>query len=212
MRRVSSLGGEPGVEIRSAIGVNLLCAVRLVVVLALSALEARVDLGANTDALADLNQADLGANLEDLADNLVADGQRVWAVTPVAVDGVLVAGADTAGLDLDVDIVVAKGTRLPRALLEIQPVLLAGGLEAFELVGVSHFEIGDDEDERICRWEMKKNEELSMRKKKRKRRGKKREKDERARSKIKRSIVTSIIQPYYPPPTILEKKKMEYEG
>jgi hypothetical protein len=45
-------------------------AVGLVVVLALAALEARVTLRADTDALALLDQGDLGADADGLADDL----------------------------------------------------------------------------------------------------------------------------------------------
>jgi hypothetical protein len=51
---------------------------------------------------------------------------------------VTITGADTAALDLDVDIVLAKGTRLEGVLLEVGPVLGAGGLEALELIGDRH--------------------------------------------------------------------------
>lgn len=139
MRRVAALRGEASIEVRRAISVNLVLAVRLVVVLALTALEARPDLGADTDALADLGEGHLGTDLEDLADDLVADSQRVRAAAPFAADGVQVAGADTAALNLDVDVVVAKGARGPRVLFKVLPFLGAGGLEARELFGVRHF-------------------------------------------------------------------------
>lgn len=113
VRRVSSLGGEPGIEIRGTIGINLVLAVRLVLILALAALQARVDLSTDTDSLADLCKSDFRTDPDDLADDFMSDGQRVWAVTPVTADGVTVTGADTAAFCLDVDVVVAKGSGLP---------------------------------------------------------------------------------------------------
>lgn len=130
--------GESSIQVRRTVGINLVLAVRLIVVLALLALQARVHLSTDTDALADLGHGDLLANLEDLANDLVADSERVRAASPVAGDGVHVAGADTAALDLDVDIVRAKGAGGPGVLLELKPILRRGGLEARELFGVRH--------------------------------------------------------------------------
>lgn len=135
------MGHETSVEVLSAVGVNLVLAVGLVLVLALAAVKARVDLGADTDALAGLGESDLGADTEDLADDFVSDGKRVGGVrTPFAVDLVKVTGADTAGVDLDVDVVVAKGTGLPGVLFKLEELFGAGGLEALELVRDRHFE------------------------------------------------------------------------
>lgn len=88
-------------------------AVRLVLVLALVALQARPDLSTDTDSLADLGESDFGTDAHDLADDFVSDGQRVRAVAPVAADGVAVTGADTAAFCLDIHVVVAKGSGLP---------------------------------------------------------------------------------------------------
>jgi hypothetical protein len=68
----------------------------------------------------------------------VADSKRVRAFTPISADGMAITGADTAALDLDVYIVLAKGTGLKRVLLEVGPVLGAGRLEALELIGDRH--------------------------------------------------------------------------
>jgi hypothetical protein len=113
VRRVSSLGGESGIEIGGAIGIDLMLAVRLVLVLALAALQARPDLSTDTDSLADLGESDFGTDTHDLADDFVSNGQRVRAVAPVTADGVTVTGADAAAFSLDVDVVVAKGSGLP---------------------------------------------------------------------------------------------------
>ena len=138
MRRVTTLSLEPSVKVIRAISINLILTVGLVVVLALTAVLARPNLRTSTNTITDLGEGDLVAYTKDLADDLVADSERVGAVTPVAADGVTVTGADTTALDLDVDIVLAKRTRLERVLLEVGPVLGAGGLEALELIGDRH--------------------------------------------------------------------------
>lgn len=140
MRGVTTLSLEPSIKVISAISINLILAVGLVVILALTAVLARPNLRTSTNTITDLGEGDLVAYTKDLADDLVADSERVGAVTPVAADGVTVTGADTAAFDLDVDIVLAKGTRLEGVLLEVGPVLGAGGLEALELVGDRHDE------------------------------------------------------------------------
>lgn len=70
VRRVTSLGDDARLGPDGAKRVHLLGAVRLVVVLALAALEARPRLGADADALAGLDEGDLGADAEGLADDL----------------------------------------------------------------------------------------------------------------------------------------------
>lgn len=138
MRRVAALCGEARIQVFGAVGVNLVLAVGLVVVLALTAFKARVDLGTNTDTITLLSQRHFGADAKDLANDFVADGQRVRATAPFAADGVQVTGADTTALNLDINIVVAKRTRLPRALLEVEVVLGVGCLETLKVVGDAH--------------------------------------------------------------------------
>lgn len=65
----------------------------------------------------------------------MADGQRVGLGTPVALDGVNITGADTAALNLDIDVVVSEGLRVELLLLEVLPGLGAVDLEAGELLG-----------------------------------------------------------------------------
>lgn len=143
VRRITALGLETSIEVISAISVDLVLTVGLVVILALTALKTRPNLGTSTDTVADLCESDLITNTKNLANNLVAYSERIRATAPVAADGVTITGADTTALDLDVDIVLAKGTGLKRVLLEVGPVLGAGGLKALELVGNRH-----DDDER----------------------------------------------------------------
>lgn len=130
--RVATLGDVVGPRIRGPVRVDLLEAVRLVVVLAVPALEAGVDLRPDADPLSHLDEGDLGAHPEHFADDLVADGKRVGHRSPVPAERVHIAGANTAALDLDVDIVVAKRSGLPTALLQILPFLSTRGLEAAE--------------------------------------------------------------------------------
>jgi hypothetical protein len=141
VRRITTLCLESGVKVISAIGVNLILTVGLIVILALTAVQTRPDLGTSTDTVADLCERDLVTNTKNLANDLVANSKRVRAFTPVSADGMAITGANTAALDLDVYIVLAKGTGLKRVLLEVGPVLGAGGLEALELIGDRHDDV-----------------------------------------------------------------------
>ena len=67
---IATLRDDARVRPNSAVCIQLVLAVRLIVVLALAALEARVRLSSDTHPLALLDQRDLGANLDRLADNL----------------------------------------------------------------------------------------------------------------------------------------------
>lgn len=87
---------------------NLVWAIVLVVAFALRALQAGPDLSTDADTVALLDGLDLGADLDGLADDLVADADGQRCTTPAAVDCVNIATADTAALDLDVDVVVAE--------------------------------------------------------------------------------------------------------
>lgn len=68
----------------------------------------------------------------------MAYGKGVVLGAPFAVDGVEIAGADATALDLNVDVVIAKGLRLELILVEVLPRLGAIDLEAGELFGVRH--------------------------------------------------------------------------
>lgn len=83
-------------------------AVILVVALALRALQARPDLGTNTSTVANLECRNLGSNFYDLANDLVADSDGCWRFTPATCDGVYIGTANTAALDLDIDIVLTE--------------------------------------------------------------------------------------------------------
>lgn len=65
----------------------------------------------------------------------MADGEGVGLSTPVTLDGVDITGANTAALDLDIDIIVSKRLGVKLLLLEVLPGLRAIDLEAGELLG-----------------------------------------------------------------------------
>ena len=74
----------------------------------------------------------------------VADSKGEFLFTPAAVDGVDIAAADTAGLDLDVDVVVAKRLGLELVLVKFGPGLGSVDLEAGKLFGVRHCSVERD--------------------------------------------------------------------
>lgn len=86
----------------------LLLAVRLVVLLALRAVQAGRDLRTNADAVANLDGRHLGADLDGRSDDFMAGNDGVVLVAPAARHGVEVGAADAAACDLDIDVVVAK--------------------------------------------------------------------------------------------------------
>lgn len=84
-------------------------AVILICGLALRALETRPDLGSHAHAVSLLDPGpDSLADLDSLADDLVADTERPFVVTPAARDGVDIGAAHAARLDLHVNIIVPK--------------------------------------------------------------------------------------------------------
>lgn len=82
----------------------------------------------------------------DKAKNTVSDSKGELLLAPSTRDGVQVAAADAAGLDLDVDVVVAKGLGVKLVLVELIPRLGAVDLEARELVGIRHCSGGEMSD------------------------------------------------------------------
>ena len=106
MAAVPALRDNSGIGPYCAICIHLMHAVGLIVVLALFALEAGIQLRTEAHALAGFHQRDFGPDSQGLANDLVADGQREVLVAPAAADGVHIGAADPAGLDLDLDIIV----------------------------------------------------------------------------------------------------------
>jgi hypothetical protein len=68
----------------------------------------------------------------------VPDSQGIVLLAPTAADGVKIAGANTAALNLDVDIVVAERLRLELVLVKLKPGLRSVDLESSELLGDRH--------------------------------------------------------------------------
>ena len=68
----------------------------------------------------------------------VTDGKGKVLLAPSSADGVDVAAADTAALDLDVDVVVTEGLGLEFVLVEFKPCVGSVDLEAGELLWVRH--------------------------------------------------------------------------
>lgn len=134
VRRVPALRHDPGIGPDGTVGVDLLRAVRLVVVLALPAVKTRPRLGSDANALALLDQGHLGSDADRLADDLVADGEGELLLAPAARDGVHVARAHAAALDLDFDVVVPERLGVELVLLEGRPGRGGLDLEAFVLV------------------------------------------------------------------------------
>ena len=64
--------------------------------------------------------------------------KRKVLLSPASTDGVYITAADTAALNLDVDIVVTEGLRLELILVELEPGLRSVDLEPSELLGVRH--------------------------------------------------------------------------
>lgn len=119
-------------------------AVVLVFMLALLALPTAEALSANAHPVAHFDVFDAIADLDCLANDLVADGQRIRHGTPSAGDGVEVRSADTAGINLDVNVIVAEILQLEGTLVEITVGLSTVDLEANGLFRVRH------DDERMC--------------------------------------------------------------
>ena len=71
----------------------------------------------------------------------VSNSKRELLLAPTATDCVDIATADTAALDLDIDVVVTKRLGLELVLVELGPGLGAVDLEAGELFGdgVRHY-------------------------------------------------------------------------
>ena len=109
MTGVPSLRDNSGVGPYGTVRILLMHTVRLIVVLALLALQAGVQLGAEAYALPRLDQRHLGTDTQSLANDLVANRQREVLVSPTAADGVHVGTADAAGLDLDLDVEIFEG-------------------------------------------------------------------------------------------------------
>ena len=88
---------------------NHVRAVIFVVRLADVALKAGADLSSHAHPIANLHSRNLVADTNGLANDLVAYDQWQGSISPSSGDGVDVRSADTAGIDLDVNIAIFKG-------------------------------------------------------------------------------------------------------
>jgi hypothetical protein len=106
---IASLSDNSSFRPDGAISIHLMHTVGLIVILALLALQARVQLGAHTYALPGLDQRHLGPDTKSLPNDLVANSQREVLLAPAATDSVHIRTTNTASLDLDLDIKVLEG-------------------------------------------------------------------------------------------------------
>ena len=83
-------------------------AVILVVRLAELALQACLNLSADTNTVSNLDRRHLGADLDSLANNFVTDADWKRAVSPAASDGMDIRAANPTTFDLDIDVTVLK--------------------------------------------------------------------------------------------------------
>ena len=102
-------------------------AVILVVALALWTLQARPDLSADTDAVANLHSLDFRSNQDSLTNNFVTDANGKRSIAPAAVDGMNVRSADTAAFNLNVNIVVTELLGFELIFSQNQFVLVGNG-------------------------------------------------------------------------------------
>lgn len=76
----------------------------------------------------------------------MSNTQWEMLLAPSTADGMQITGANTTGLDLDIDIEIAKWLWSQLIELEIGPVLGIFNLEALESIWVNHL------DRTSCKW------------------------------------------------------------
>ena len=91
----------------------------LVIRFAKLALQAGADLGANANAVSDLDGGHLVANFDSLANDFMTNADWERAITPTAIDCVDIGATDPAAFNLDVDVAVFE-------LLRFELILLSG--------------------------------------------------------------------------------------
>lgn len=133
----------------------------LVIRLAKLALQTGADLRANTNTVANLDGCHLVADFDRLADDFMTDANWERAITPTACDGMDIGAADSAALNLDIDVTVfellgfelERGSGMCRSqaidfivahffLLKVTPLTLILDHVALEHVRVRHLEGG----------------------------------------------------------------------
>ena len=138
---------------------NHVGAIILIVRLADFTLKAGSDLSTYAHAIADFDSRNLVANTNGLANDLVADAKWQRSISPTSSDGVDIRTANTAGINLDVNVTLFEGLCLVLSqsgqsmphvagrfqtrlfLLKIAPFVKRVDHEAFELIWVRHPEI-----------------------------------------------------------------------
>jgi hypothetical protein len=108
MARVPALRYNPGAGPYSAVRIDLMAAIRLVVIIALIAVETRVDLSAHTDSRTSFDERYFGTDSDSSPDDFVAAAQRPVLGSPFTGEGVDIRATDAACLDLNVDVKVFK--------------------------------------------------------------------------------------------------------
>lgn len=101
-------------------------AVVLIVGLAELALQAGLDLSADTNTVSNLDGRHLVTDFDRLANDLMTDANGERAIAPTASDGMNIRAANPAALDFDVDITVFE---LFRFELEMRFIYVSKGIE-----------------------------------------------------------------------------------
>ena len=165
MGGVPSLAHDSRVRPHSTISIELMHTIRLIVILALLALQTRVALRTDTDSLSRLDERDFRSNTEcrpnDLCiscqlpalpltciqlktngwkkEHTMPNTQREMLFPPPSRNSMQITRTDPTSLDLDIDIVVPKRLGLKLIQLKLSPVLRILDLEALESIWVHHF-------------------------------------------------------------------------
>lgn len=71
----------------------------------------------------------------------MTDAEREMLLSPPSTDRMQITGADTARLDLNINIVVAERLGLKFIEVKLSPFLRVLNLEAFEGVWINHFDL-----------------------------------------------------------------------
>ena len=138
---------------------NHVRAIILIVRFAELALQTGTDLSANTNTVSNLDSRHLVADFNGLANNFMTDADWKWAITPASSDGMDIGAANSAALNLDVDVTIFEFLRFELRrwsglyyddainpisphffLFKVSPFALVFDHVALEHVWVRHFE------------------------------------------------------------------------
>jgi hypothetical protein len=175
--RISSLAHDSRIRPHGTVSIELVHTIRLIVILALLALQTRVALRANTDSLSRLDECDFRSNAECCSNDLcfsyqlptlalpflpsieneaperrrtMPNTQREMLLPPPSRNSMQITRANPTSLDLDIDVVVTERLGLELVQLELSPVLRILDLEALERIWVNHFAFSSFQLPRIC--------------------------------------------------------------